>query len=139
MSLQAVVCECACFVGMFGSKAPHVTYSRAQTPPPNGGKGLVHIEHFLGLADLACLNSVAPMSSAMLLTYDYNVILHHCSLLLVMRVVDTLLCQNDASHMTSCILCAQGSTRRLPDPFLACMVGSGNVTTCSYVCALTYL
>ena len=42
------------------------------------------------------------------------------------------MCYHD-SHMTSCILCAQESAPCVLDPFLTCVVGSGNETTLAMV------
>ena len=68
-------------------------------------------------------------SRAMWLTRVYHVIPHHSSLLLLMRAVDALLCQNKMmtlcyhdSHMMSRVLCPQESAQCVPDPFLACVV-----------------
>ena len=63
--------------------------------PIPGGKGLVHIERFLGLADVAFLNSVAPITftpsglHVIIMTPCYS------HLLLYVRAVDVLPCQND--------------------------------------------
>ena len=60
----------------------------------NRGKGSVHIKHFLGLADLSefCRTN---QGRAMWLICDYHMILHYSLLLLLMRAVDALPCQND--------------------------------------------
>ena len=67
-------------------------------PTPNRRRGAGAC--FLGLADLAYLNSVAPIRVAPcicgLYVISYHVILHYSQLLLLVRVVDALLCQNDA-------------------------------------------
>ena len=41
----------------------------------------------------------------------------------------------DKTHMTSCILCTQESAQCVPDPFLTCVVGSGNETIRLSVCS----
>ena len=64
------------------------------TPPPKGGKGLVHIEHSLGLgiSEFCHTNQI----HAMWLTRDYHVTPCYSQLMLYMRAVDVLPCQNSA-------------------------------------------
>ena len=47
-----------------GNSSTALTYIVLFPDPTPKGKGLVHIECFLDLADLACLNSVAPIRVA---------------------------------------------------------------------------
>jgi hypothetical protein len=65
----------------------------------------------------------------MWLTHDCHVTPRYSQLLLRMRAVDALPCQNmrcHDNHMTCCILCAPESTRCVPDPLLLLGVGSGD-------------
>ena len=58
---------------------------------------------------------------------------------LMRRYAKTMRCHD--SHMTSCIMCAQESTQCVPDPFLTCVVGSGNETNAclaAMICAFLW-
>ena len=68
---------------------------------PQGGKGLVYIEHFLGLVSEFC---GANQIYAMWFTCDNHVTLCNSPLLLHVRAVDALSCQNDASSCQSHML-----------------------------------
>ena len=83
--------------------------------------------YWLGMSEFCRTNQ----SCAMWLTCDYHVIPHYSQLLLLVRAVDALLCQNDALSWQSHDELHPVRPRKhscVPDPFLTCVVMSGNET-----------
>ena len=113
-------------------------------PTPKRGKGLIHIERFLGLADVAFLNSVAPIRftpcglHVTIMWHRPIDIANYCCMweLLMHCHAKTMRCHDD--HMTYCILCTPKNARCVPDPFLPLGVGSGDETNLQFVILSVY-
>ena len=101
----------------------HIINGVVSFPDPTlkEGKGLVYIEHFLGLDDVSVLNPCAPIR--FLPCGIFMTIIWHCAIVtysMCVRAVDALPCQNDVLSCQSHDMphpVAQDIAQCRPDPF----------------------